>query len=119
MKRQACGIQMRRSSYGLSSTGTRKYLMPDCGWCEGIGSVQTETICVIRRSVKERVDCAETRLQGKESTFKIRSRRHGIRLPKSWKAKNLLSQKEPPISDYANVLESHFGNRRTVWWRSL
>jgi hypothetical protein len=24
--------------------------------------VQTETICVIRRSVKERVDCAETRL---------------------------------------------------------
>ena len=28
-----------------------------------MGSVQTETICVIRRSVKERVDCAETRLE--------------------------------------------------------
>ena len=47
-------------------------LMPDCGCSAGIGSVQTETICVMRRSVKERVDCAETRLKiGKES-YEIR-----------------------------------------------
>jgi len=40
-----------------------------------MASVQTETMCVMRRSVKERVDCAETKLAGvEEDTGQSRGR---------------------------------------------
>lgn len=44
---------IKRSSVGLSSTGTTCTAKPDRGWCAGIGSLQTETMCVILRSCSD------------------------------------------------------------------
>jgi len=71
-----------------------------------MGSVQTETICVMRRSVKERVDCAETRLGEEGGISKGR-----VSLAEGAEMEYPLSQKEPPINNDADVFESHFGRK--------